>query len=70
MRGNPFALRPQARLGGAADVVVGRDHLRDDGCGPETSGDAPESHVGHPGERRHDGPAVEAHVPDRDPAAA
>ena len=70
MRGNPLALRPQARLGGAADVVVGRDHLRDDGPGAETSGDAPERHVGHPGERRHDGPAVEAHVPDRDPAAA
>ncbi len=70
MRGNPLALRPQARLCGAADVVVGRDHLRDDEPGPETPGDAPERDVGHPGQRRQDGPAVEAHVPDRDPAAA
>src|SRR5215203_5696341 len=39
MRGNPLALRPQPRLGGAADVVIGGNHLGEDGCGPETPGD-------------------------------
>ncbi len=64
MRGDPLPLGPQARLLGAADEFVGRDHLRDDERRAVTAGDPPENHVRDAGQGSQNGPAIEGDRPD------